>query len=59
MNGRVLEPVVTESTNYGFNDAALAGVSRWKFRAGMKSGRKVNTRMRVPIVFKLLDPIDS
>jgi hypothetical protein len=33
-------------------------VSRWKFRAGIKAGRKVNTRMRVPIVFKILDAID-
>jgi protein TonB len=58
VNGRVLDPVVSESTNSGFNDAALAGVSRWKFRAGVKAGRKVNTRMRVPIVFKILDAID-
>ena len=56
--GRVLEPVVIESTHHGFDDAALAGVSRWKFKPGYKNGRKVNTRMRVPIVFKLLDPTD-
>jgi periplasmic protein TonB len=56
--GRVLDPVVFESTHTGFNDAALAGVSRWKFRAGIRAGKKVNTRMRVPIVFKILDPID-
>ena len=56
--GRVLEPIVIESTHSGFDEAALAGVSRWKFRPGYKGGRKVNTRMRVPIVFKLLDPLD-
>lgn len=49
--GRVLEPVVMESTNSGFNEAALSGVSRWRFRPGMKGGRKVNTRMSVPINF--------
>jgi protein TonB len=58
VNGRVLDPVVIESSHHGFDDAALAGVSRWKFRAGIKSGRKVNTRMRVPIVFKIDDDID-
>jgi protein TonB len=56
--GRVLDPVVIESSHHGFDDAALSGVSRWKFRPGFKGGRKVNTRMRVPIVFKLLDPLD-
>lgn len=56
--GRVIEPVVLESTHSGFDEAALAGVSRWKFRAGSKGGRHVNTRMRVPIVFKLLDSVD-
>lgn len=58
VNGRVLDPVAIESSHHGFNDAALAGVRRWKFRAGIKNGRKVNTRMRVPIVFKINDAID-
>lgn len=52
--GRVLNPVVVDSTHDGFNEAATAGVSRWRFRAGMRSGRKVNTRMSVPILFKLV-----
>jgi protein TonB len=58
VNGRVLDPVIVETTHHGFDDAALAGVSRWKFRAGMKGGRRVNTRMRVPIIFKINDAID-
>ncbi len=58
VNGRVLEPIVIDTTHQGFNDAAIAGVSRWKFRAGIKTGRKVNVRMRVPIVFKVLDVVD-
>jgi protein TonB len=57
-NGRVLDPVTVESSHHGFDDAAMAGVSRWKFRAGIKNGRKVNTRMRVPIVFKITDALD-
>jgi len=57
LNGRVLEPAITESTHTAFNDAAVAGVARWKFRAGVKGGRTVHTRMRVPIVFTLAEPL--
>ena len=53
--GRVHNPFVVESSHPGFEEAALVGVSRWKFRAGIKAGRKVNTRMQVPILFKILD----
>lgn len=56
--GRVLDAVVIDSTHHAFDDAAVAGVMKWKFRPGMKGGRKVNTRMAVPIVFKVLDAID-
>jgi periplasmic protein TonB len=33
--------------------AAVAAVSQWKFEAGQKDGRSVNTRLQVPIVFTL------
>lgn len=56
--GLVLDPFVINSTHTGFNDAAIAGVGRWKFRPGMRAGRKVATRMRVPIQFRLLDPVE-
>jgi protein TonB len=58
VNGVVLDPMVRDSTHHGFDEAALAGVSRWKFKPGFKAGRKVNTRMRVPIIFKYTDSID-
>lgn len=58
VNGGVLDPMVRSSTHSGFDDAALSGVSRWKFKPGFKAGRKVNTRMRVPIIFKYTDAID-
>ena len=57
-NGLVLDPVVFDSTHHGFDEAALVGVSRWKFRPGTKAGRKVSTRMRVPIVFTIAEAID-
>jgi periplasmic protein TonB len=54
-DGRVLAPAIVESTHHSFDDAALAGVARWKFRAGVRGGKKVPSRMRVPIVFKTID----
>lgn len=54
-DGRVLGATIVESTNRAFDEAAIAGVGRWKFRAGVRAGKKVNTRMRVPIVFKTFD----
>jgi protein TonB len=53
--GNVLEPRVIESTQREFERPAVNAVARWKFRPGMKGGRKVATRMEVPINFELLD----
>lgn len=58
IEGKVLDPFVVDSNHSGFNEAAIVGVSKWKFRAGQRGGRKVNTRMRVPIVFRVEDRID-
>jgi len=33
--------------------AAVTGVLKWKFRPGMKSGRRVNSRVAVPINFRV------
>lgn len=51
--GRVIEPRVTSSNAPEFNRAALLGVARWKFRPGILGGRKVPTRMEVPLKFDL------
>lgn len=51
--GQVTQPRITSSNAVEFNSAALAGVMRWKFRPGMLSGRKVATRMEVPLKFDL------
>jgi len=52
-NGEVVNPVVVQSTHSGFNTPAMLGVTKWKFRPGQKGGRKVNTRMEVPIIFSV------
>jgi TonB family protein len=54
--GEVVEVRVISATHSGFESAAVAGVSRWQFRPGMKGGKKVNTRMRVPLLFRVVDP---
>ncbi len=56
--GKVVAPYVTDSNDHAFDDAAVAGVSRWRFKAGMRGGRRVNTRMRVPIVFTIKEGLD-
>lgn len=55
--GRVHHPFVIQSSHPGFDEAAITGVARWRFRPGYKNGRKVNTRMQVPIVFKIVDDL--
>jgi TonB family protein len=53
--GNPRDAVVVASTNTAFDLAATRGVLRWRFRAGMKNGRRVNTRMRVPIEFQMVE----
>jgi periplasmic protein TonB len=55
--GAVLAPRAVSSTNRDFEDAAVQGVQRWKFRPGIKGGRKVATRMEVPVKFVVTDQI--
>jgi len=52
-DGRVVNVFAVDSTDHRFNDTAINGVSKWKFKPGTKAGRKVNTWMMVPIVFKV------
>lgn len=53
--GDVVAPFAVESSHRGFEEAAISGVAKWKFRPGMKGGKRVNTRMRVPLHFKVTD----
>lgn len=47
-NGVVMHTEVVSTTDYRMNDAAMTAVSKWKFRPGMKGGRRVNVRMQQP-----------
>ncbi len=53
--GEVVHARVLNSTHPGFEEAAVIGVMKWKFRPGMKAGRKVNSRMMVPIKFTITE----
>ena len=50
-NGDVVAPFVVNTSHAGFNENAIIGVLKWKFRPGMKAGKRVNTRVRAPINF--------
>jgi protein TonB len=54
-SGDVIMPYIVNSTHRGFERAALEAVGKWKFKPGMRGGRKVNTRVEQPIDFKVMD----
>ncbi|MBM3852875.1 MAG: energy transducer TonB, partial [Verrucomicrobia bacterium] len=53
--GRVRDTKAVSSTRREFEAAALEALQRWQFTPGEKDSRRVNTTMRVPIVFTLGD----
>lgn len=53
VNGRVVDPTVNRSSDRRFDDAAVLGISKWKFRPGIKNGRRVNVRMVQPLIFEV------
>jgi TonB family protein len=57
--GRVRDPFVISSTNPGFNQSAIDAVLKWRFEPGVRYGVPVDTRMEVPIIFKLDDMPDG
>jgi protein TonB len=54
-NGDVQNPFVVKSTHREFESNALQAVAKWKFTPGQKNGKKVNTRVQVPIGFNIND----
>ena len=52
-SGNVREPYTIRSSDPGFREAAINAVRRWKFKPGVVSGKNVNTRMQVPIIFEI------
>ncbi len=52
--GDVIMPYIISSSDRGFERATLDAVVKWRFKPGMKGGRKVNTRVEQPIDFKVV-----
>ena len=52
-DGQVQEAESVNSTDPAFAAAAVAAVQEWKFQPGLKDGIPVNTRLQVPIVFRV------
>lgn len=55
VNGDVRDAYPVKSSQREFEAAAVQAVMKWKFRAGKKGGKNVNTRMQVPIVFSITE----
>ena len=61
-NGRAIDPKVLSSTHPLFSQAALKALEKWRFEPGTLHGQPVNSRMRVPMLFKsegLSTPLDA
>lgn len=55
IEGRPTKAFVVRSLNPSFDEPALEALRKWKFAPGTVDGVPVNTHMRVPIFFELLD----
>ena len=53
VGGQVHNAFAASSSQREFEAAAVQAVSKWRFKAGRRGGRAVNTHMQVPIVFTL------
>lgn len=52
-SGEVINARVLRTTNSTFDDVAVKGVMKWKFRPGIKRGRAVNTRIHQPMTINV------
>ncbi len=53
--GEVLMPRAISSPARRFEEAAITGVLKWKFKPGQRGGRPVNTRTQITIRFRVTD----
>ncbi len=51
--GEVLMPRAVSARHRRFEEAAINGVLKWKFKPGYKGGRPVNTRTQITIMFRV------
>ena len=53
VNGGTRDAKVTRGLGYGLDEAALASVSKWAFRPGMKDGKPVSVAATIVVSFRL------
>jgi TonB family protein len=53
--GRVRNPVVVESSNAGFNKAAIRAIGKWEFTPGSFGDVPVYAHVQLPVVFMMDD----
>jgi len=53
--GKVINAEIVKSDSEKLNEVSLRGVSKTKFNAGIKNGKKVVAEVTIPIMFKLKD----
>lgn len=54
-DGSVVDACIVKATDIRFGEAAVAAIYQWRFNPGEVNGRRVYTRMMVPIGFSLSD----
>jgi protein TonB len=52
-DGTTAKITVIKSDHPGFNEPAIEAVRKWRFKPGMKNGRAVTARVRIPIPFRI------
>ena len=52
-SGTVRLPRIENSSDYAFDKPALDAIKKWRFTPGIKDGKKVKTKMRLPISFSV------
>lgn len=51
--GKVRDARVMTSTNHAFEKPALDAIRQWRFEPGVRNGRRIKTKMLLPIMFSL------
>lgn len=51
-DGKVIQPRAEEASHPSFAQAALDAVRQWRFEPGTRDGKKVATKLRIPIAFR-------
>ena len=53
MEGKVRDVTVVQSSNPGFNEAAIEAIAKWKFKPGLDHGNPVNVHMEESFEFQM------